>query len=50
MPHYGLGLIQLQTGNYLKAIEAFEQALSLNPKLEQARHFLAQANEKMRQK
>ena len=50
MPHYGLGLIQLQTGNYLKAIEAFEQALSLNPKFEQARHFLAQANEKMRQK
>ena len=50
MPHYGLGLIQLQTGNYLKAIEAFEQALSLNPKLEQARHFLAQASEKMRQK
>ena len=50
MPHYGLGLIQLQAGNYLKAIEAFEQALSLNPKLEQARHFLAQASEKMRQK
>ena len=50
MPHYGLGLIQLQTGNYLKAIEAFEQALSLNPKFEQARHFLAQASEKMRQK
>jgi len=50
MPHYGLGLIQLQTGNYLKAIEAFEQALSLNPKFEQARHFIAQANEKMRQK
>jgi tetratricopeptide (TPR) repeat protein len=50
MPHYGLGLIQLQTGNYLKAIEAFEQALSLNPKLEQARHFLAQASEKIRQK
>ncbi|MCH2606088.1 MAG: tetratricopeptide repeat protein [Nitrospinales bacterium] len=50
LPHYGLGLIELQAGNYLKAIEAFEQALSLNPKLEQARHFLAQANEKMRQK
>jgi len=50
MPHYGLGLIQLQAGNYLKAIEAFEQALSLNPKLEQARHFLAQASEKIRQK
>jgi len=50
MPHYGLGLIQLQTGNYLKAIEAFEQALNLNPKLEQARHFLAQASEKLRQK
>ena len=50
MPHYGLGVIQLQAGNYLKAIEAFEQALSLNPKLEQARHFLAQASEKMRQK
>ena len=50
MPHYGLGLIELQAGNYLKAIEAFEQALSLNPKLEQARHFLAQASEKMRQK
>jgi len=50
MPHYGLGLIQLQTGNYLKAIEAFEQALSLNPKLEQARHFLAQASKKLRQK
>ena len=50
MPHYGLGLIQLKAGNYVKAIEAFEQALSLNPKLEQARHFLAQANEKMRQK
>jgi hypothetical protein len=29
---------------------AFEQALSLNPKLEQARHFLAQASEKIRQK
>ena len=50
LPHYGLGLIELQAGNYLKAIEAFEQALSLNPKLEQARHFLAQASEKMRQK
>ena len=50
LPHYGLGLIELQGGNYLKAIEAFEQALSLNPKLEQARHFLAQASEKIRQK
>ena len=50
LPHYGLGLIELQAGNYLKAIEAFEQALSLNPKLEQARHFLAQASEKIRQK
>ena len=50
LPHYGLGLIELQAGNYLKAIEAFEQALSINPKLEQARHFLAQASEKIRQK
>ena len=50
LPHYGLGLIELQGGNYLKAIEAFEQTLSLNPKLEQARHFLAQASEKIRQK
>ena len=50
LPHYGLGLIQLQAGNYLKAIEAFEQALRLNPELDQARRFLAQASEKVRQK
>ena len=50
MPHYGLGVIELQAGNYLKAIEAFEQALRLNPELDQARRFLAQASEKIRQK
>ena len=49
MPHYGLGVIELQAGNYLKAIEAFEQALRLNPELDQARRFLAQAIEKIRQ-
>ena len=27
MPHYGLGLIELQAGNYLKATEAFEELL-----------------------
>jgi len=50
LPHYGLGIIHLRGGKYSKAIEAFEQALTLNPNLEQARHFLAEAHDKIEKK
>jgi tetratricopeptide (TPR) repeat protein len=49
LPHYGLGVIHQRTGQNLKAITAFKQALSLNPKLKQAHYFLAKIYDGMGQ-
>ena len=49
LPHYGLGIIHQRSGENSKAIEAFKQALSLDPKLEQAHYFLAEIYNEMGQ-